>query len=482
MDHLPVFVNLRDRPCLVVGGGAVAERKARLLLRAGARVRIAAPAITGTLASWHAEGRIEHLPAVFDQAMPAGHRLVVAATDDETLNARVARAADDAGVLCNVVDDNARSSFILPAIVDRSPVTVAVGTGGRAPVLAQKLKAQLEARLPARIGELAERAGRWRQLVKRRFATLDERRRFWQRFFDGPVAGHILAGRHRRADDAMRRELIDGAPSGHRGSASIVGAGPGDPGLVTLKAQQLLGEADVVLYDRLVSSAVLDMARKEAELIPVGKAAGGGQVSQHEINALLVANVRAGHRVCRLKGGDPFVFGRGGEEAGALAAAGLPYQVVPGISAALGCAAYAGIPLTLRHVSAGVTLATARLDADAAPDWQALARRGRTLAFYMSVGALDTTATQLIDHGLAADTPAVLVENGTTARQRVLHAPLSRIAVRARARGVAAPAMLFVGEAVAEARRLAWFEPSADAESPAFPNTSPAGSAVARSA
>jgi uroporphyrin-III C-methyltransferase len=266
----------------------------------------------------------------------------------------------------------------------------------------------------------------------------------------------------------MRRELIDRPAPPVQGEAYIVGAGPGDPGLLTLKAQQLIRNADIVLYDRLVSAEILDMARKEAELIPVGKAAGSAVMPQSAINSLLVERVRQGHRVCRLKGGDPFVFGRGGEEVLALVEAGLCYQVVPGISAAFGCAAYAGIPLTFRGVSASVTLATARLDNGVSPDWAILSRRGQTLALYMSVGALAETSAQLIAHGLAESTPVALVSNGTTSQHEVLHASLGTVAADAERRAIAAPAMLFVGEAVALGPRLEWFSGAGAATSSGF--------------
>ncbi len=461
MEHLPIFVRLAGQPCLVVGGGGVAERKVELLRRAGAVVTVASPEVNEPLAALRDQGEIHHRAVPWEHALRERPLLVIAATADRHVNARVAEVAAAAGILCNVVDDNAASTFILPAIVDRAPVTIAIGTGGNAPVLAQQLKNRIERWLPARIGALATRAGRWRGLVRKRFATLDERRRFWQRFFAGPAAEHILAGREKAAEQLVRRELIDGARPSARpaGEAYIVGAGPGDPGLLTVRAQQLLGQADVVLYDRLVSPAVLDYARKEAELVDVGKTPGGKSLSQECINALLVKKTRAGNRVCRLKGGDPFVFGRGGEEILALAAAGLPFQVVPGITAAVGAAAYAGIPLTLRGMSGSVTLASAQLAGGAAPDWRALARAGQTLSFYMSAGTLEETAGQLLAHGLAAETPAAVVENATTDRQRVIAGSLCRIAAKARSMGVAAPAILFVGETAALAGEAAWFEP-----------------------
>lgn len=460
MDYLPIFVKLDQQPCLVVGGGAVAGRKVALLLRTGARVSVVAPELTGSLEILCEQNEIVHIRSEFKPEHVAGHRIVIAATSDAQVNAAVSLAAEAAGVFCNVVDKAEESAFILPAIVDRSPVTIAIGTGGHAPVLAQRLKSKIEAWLPLRIGELARRAGRWREPVRKRFSSMQERRRFWQRFFEGPAAEHILANRVGEAERLVRQELISGAGprAADRGEAYIVGAGPGDPGLLTIRAQQLLSQADVVLYDRLVAKPILDFARKEAELVSVGKAVGEPKVQQESINRMLVDLVRRGKRVCRLKGGDPFIFGRGGEEAAALKAAGLPYQVVPGISAALGCAAFAGIPLTMRGVSASVTFATAKLDGRRSADWQALARPGQTLALYMSAGSVGESAAQLMRHGLAGATPAALVESGTTDRQRVLHSTLGKIAPEAKAAGIAAPALLFVGPSVALGQELAWFD------------------------
>lgn len=482
MEQLPIFVKLDGQPCLVVGGGVVAERKAALLQRAGARVNLIAPSLTETLREAVDRGEIDYAETRYESIRLRRFRLVIAATDEPDVNRRVARQALEEGVLCNVVDDLDASSFILPAIVDRSPVLVAVGTGGKAPVLAQRLKSALEAWLPTRIGELALAAGRWRRLVTRRFTTTRERRRFWQGVFDGPVASHLLAGRAREAERQFRRALLGAAGDAgrQRGEAWIVGAGPGDPGLVTIRAQQLIGAADVVLYDRLVSAPVLDFARKEAELIPVGKQAGHKLMGQEEINRTIVRLVRQGKRVCRLKGGDPFVFGRGGEEALAVAAAGLPFQVVPGISAALGCAAYAGIPLTHRGKSASVTLATASLDRGDAADWQTLAGSGDTLVLYMSVGALGDAARELAARGLAPETPAAVIENGTTSEQRVVRATLSSVAEAAREAQIRSPALVFIGETAAMASRLGWFDGRSGAH--AFDDLPEPAPAVAASA
>jgi uroporphyrin-III C-methyltransferase/precorrin-2 dehydrogenase/sirohydrochlorin ferrochelatase len=464
MDHLPVFLQLKNRPCLVVGGGIVAERKARLLLRAGAVVTVVARDLTDELVQLRDAHRIAHQPSAFTDRLLKGMRIVIAATNDDEINNQVYRAAEDAAILCNVVDNGTASSFIVPAIVDRSPVIIAIGTGGNAPVLAQRLKSQIEAWLPARIDALATQAGRWRQLVKKRFASLRERRRFWQRFFDGPIADHLLANRKQEAERALRLELIENVVPHTRplGEAYIVGAGPGDPGLVTIRAQQLISLADVVLYDRLVSGKILDFARKDAQLIFVGKSANRVTISQVEINELLVALVRKGRRVCRLKGGDPFVFGRGSEEVRALADAGLPFQVVPGISAALGCAAYAGVPLTHRGLSSSVTFAAATLDGDRAPDWHALARPDQTLVLYMGVGSLAQDMKQLIKNGLAAGTPVAVVENGTTDQQRVLRGTLATIADDALEAQISAPAIIIVGKTAGMGEELGWFGARAD--------------------
>ena len=460
MDRLPIFLKLTNKPCLVVGGGTVAERKVRLLQRTGAKISVLASSVTESLQAQIDLGRITYFPEQYSDAVGAGFWLIIAATDDESLNHRIAMDADVAGRFCNVVDDNAASSFILPAIVDRSPIIVAIGTEGNAPVLAQQLKNRIEAWIPQRIGDLAAQAGRWRDLVKKRFESLRERRRFWQRFFTGPIAEHLLAGRQVAAEKAMRAELVgeitDDKES--QGEAWIVGAGPGDPGLVTLRGQQLIGRADVVLYDRLVSKPILDFARKEAELIPVGKRAGSQEMSQTEINELLVELVREGNRVCRLKGGDPFVFGRGGEEALSLANAGLPFQIVPGISAALGCAAYAGIPLTLRGVSGSVTLATAKLSNDLGPDWPQLLNSGHTLALYMGVGSIADIRKQLMDGGVSPDLPVAIVENGTTSRQRTILSSAACIDDDAKKANIVSPAMIFIGKSVGAAEQLQWFD------------------------
>ena len=457
MDYFPLFAKLAGQRCLVVGGGAVAARKVRALRKSGARVTVNAPDLSDELSALLAQGAIEHHPEPFDAALVAGHLLIIAATSDRNTNAAVAEAARQAHRLCNVVDDGDRSGFIMPSIIDRSPVLIAISTGGRSPVLARMLRQRFDAWLPSRIGNLAEWAGQWRDEVKARFKTHGTRLRFWERVLNGGIAERVLAGDTAAAGRRMMRELSNGGTQLEPGEAWIVGAGPGDPDLITRRGLQFLQRADVVLHDRLVADELLELARKDADFIGVGKQAAGPSTPQADINALLIDLVRRGKRVCRLKGGDPFVFGRGGEEIGALADAGLPYEVVPGISAANGCAVSAGIPLTHRDVSGAVTLVTGRHAAvDREPDWKGLAALQHTLVIYMGARQIEPICHALVRHGRAAGTPAALVENGTTEQQRVVGGTLKNIAARAKRARIGAPALLIVGEVVDLADKLQW--------------------------
>lgn len=460
MNQLPIFLTLKGQACLVVGGGDVAERKVRQLLAAGAAVTVNSPQLVSGLQQLLDDRRIAAVLRPFDATLIDTHLLVIAATSDRTVNHAVAAAARTALRLCNVVDDPAHSSFISPSIVDRSPLIVAISTGGRAPVLARMLRQQLERWLPLRLGELAGWAGQWRDTVKARLPDVTARRRFWEQAFTGAPASHVLAGRMQAADEALRSALEQRADADQQGGeAWLVGAGPGDPELLSLRGFHLLQHADVVLHDRLVAPELLAFARRDAELIDVGKTGGGPGTSQAEINALLLARVRAGKRVCRLKGGDPYVFGRGSEEAEVLAQAGLPFQVIPGITAANGCGAYAGIPLTHRGLAQAVTLVTGHGAADSTaaddePDWSALAALGHTLVIYMSGRKLAAIAALLVAHGRASRTPAAVVIAGSTPEQRLVTGTLADIAQRYAEAGPGSPALLYVGEVVGLAERL----------------------------
>lgn len=466
MDYFPIFLRLAGEPVLVVGGGLVAARKIDLLQRVGARITVVAPAVVDGIAERAATGQLTHLNEEFQPQHLRGMRLVIAATDKHAVNAWVAHHAERDNIPVNVVDDRELSRFIVPAIVDRSPVVLAVASSGDAPVLTRRLREKLEAILPERLGQLAALAGRLRRIVRTRLTNSGLRRRFWEHFFDGPIARDVLADRievdsealQQRIDDAVRETVQRHAAeqAGAVGEVALVGAGPGDPSLMTLRGLRALQNADVVLYDRLVSQEVLDLSRRDATRVFVGKSAGESQ-TQAQINELLVSLARSGKRVCRLKGGDPFIFGRGGEELEALAAAGIRFEVVPGITAAAGCAAYAGIPLTHRDHAQMLTFVTGHCRGDADVDWQLLARPGQTVVFYMGLANLEDIVQRLREHGVPAERAAALIEQGTHATQRVITGTLATLAATARAAQVAAPALLIVGEVTRLHEALQWF-------------------------
>ena len=449
MDYFPAFLDLSGRPCLVAGGGSVALRKLRLLISAGARVTAVAPHFSDEFAEFAAANDVGLIEREFRGSDVDGNWLVVSATGNASVERAVFEAASAAGIFCNCVDDIGNCSYITPAIVDRGSIVVAVSSGGAAPVLARKVREQIEAALPARLGRLAELARRWRRRVSGHLTTLLERRRFWESVFDGPAATRALAGDVSGAEAEMSKLLRTSGVS-QTGEAWLVGAGPGDPGLLTLRALQILQQADVIVHDRLVSDEVLALARRDSDRISVGKTPGCRKNNQEYINDLLVSLVASGKRVCRLKGGDPFIFGRGGEEAEALADAGLPYEVVPGITAAAGCAAAAGIPLTHRKASQSVAFITAHgRDSEENLDWASLARDRQTLAFYMAVRRFPVLMNKLIDNGRAPSTPIAIIEKGTTPEQRVIRGTLGQLTLIAEAHQIEAPAMLVVGEVAA---------------------------------
>ncbi len=454
----PLFLDLRGRRVLVVGGGEVAARKVAALLDSGAAVVVVAPTITPSLAALAQANRLAHIPAAFAPEQLDGSWLVIAATDDDAVNRAVAAAAHARRVFINVVDDADLASAQLPARVQRGPLQVAISSGGASPMLARHLREQLETRLDDALGQLAGLLGELRGRIRMQLADLGQRRAFFERVLAGPAQSLLRRGDAVAARRAVEAELASRRASS-AGRVALVGAGPGDPGLLTLRALRLLNEADVILHDRLVSDDVLALARRDATRIDVGKRVGGDHdATQQHIHALLVAHARAGRRVVRLKGGDPFVFGRGGEELEALREAGIDFEVVPGITAATACAAYAGIPLTHRTHAQSLHLLTAQArDGDADHDWRALAKPHQTLVFYMGVQGLARLRDNLITHGRAASTPVALVENGSRPQQRVVAGTLAQLPELAAAHAVRAPALLVVGEVAALATRLHWF-------------------------
>jgi uroporphyrin-III C-methyltransferase / precorrin-2 dehydrogenase / sirohydrochlorin ferrochelatase len=456
MDFFPLFANVHDQPCLVVGGGEVATRKTRDLLAAGARVTVNSPECCPALLALLQTTGSRVCAGPFDPALVRNHLLVVAATSNRAVNQQVADAARADLRLCNVVDDGAASTFIVPAIVDRSPVIIAVSSGGRAPVLSRLLRQRLEEWLPARLGKLADWAGIWRERARRRFPDISSRRAFWEQVLAGPPAARFIRGDEPGAEALTTAIFASDYTPPPTGRAWLVGAGPGDPALISVRGLRILEQADVVLHDRLVAPELLRAARREAEIICVGKTGGGSSASQDDINRLLVTRVRAGHKVCRLKGGDPLIFGRGGEEALALAAAGLPFEIVPGITAASGCSATAGIPLTHRGLATAVTLVTAQgSPGGEEPDWQRLAALGQTLVIYMGGRRIEEIAGALVRCGRAAGTAATLIIDGTGPEEQVVTGTLENIAARsARCRRLS-PGLLIVGETAALAAGFA---------------------------
>lgn len=459
MKHLPLFFDIRQRPCLVVGGGEVAARKVDALLRAGARVRVVSPQLHRRLSERRDAGQIIHISEVFAAAHLDACVLAVAATADDEINRQISELSRQRNIPVNVVDRPELCTFIFPAIIDRAPVTIAVSTGGAAPVLARLLRARLETLIPASYGRLADLSARFRDAVKAHFPKMVERRRFWETTLNGPIAEMVYAGQHEAAAAALKNALAKtGAGSLQGGEVYLVGAGPGDPDLLTFRALRLMQQADVVLYDHLVSDGILDLVRREAERIYVGKRRSYHALRQEEINGLLVKLAREGKRVLRLKGGDPFIFGRGGEEIATLAGDGIPFQIVPGITAANGCAAYAGIPLTHRDFAQSVVFVTGHLkDGTMDLNWNALVQPAQTLVVYMGLAGLDVLCRELIAHGMAATMPAALVEQGTTDKQRVLIGTLATLPGRVAIQDVRAPTLLIIGEVVTLHATLEWF-------------------------
>jgi uroporphyrin-III C-methyltransferase/precorrin-2 dehydrogenase/sirohydrochlorin ferrochelatase len=455
--YFAAFLDLRGKPGVVVGGGAVAALKAEALLRSGVRVTVIAPELCARLTELTLVGALRHEPRRFQPGDLVGAELAMAATDDAEVNAQVSAAARALRIPVNVADDATLSSLIMPSVIDRQPLQIAVSSAGTSPVLARKLRTLIESVVPFAFGRLASLAERFRAASKRRFPDPEARRRFWEEIMDGPLADMMMSGNEKGAAAALQNELNSNERT-LTGFVSLVGGGPGNPELLTLRALRVMQRANVVLYDHLVAPALLDLVRRDAERIYVGKEQDRHALSQHEINALMVRLAREGKRVVRLKGGDPFIFGRGGEEIEALAAQGIGFEVVPGVTAAAGAASFAGIPLTHRDYAQSCIFVTGHLkNGSALLDWPSLARPNQTIAVYMGVGGLGAICDGLIAHGLAAATPAALVEKATLPEQRVIEGTLASLPGIARESRVRAPAMLIVGEVVRLRARLDWF-------------------------
>ncbi|MDC9767256.1 siroheme synthase CysG [Proteus mirabilis] len=454
MDYFPIFCQLNNKPCLLVGGGEVAERKARLLMEAGAVISVVAPTFTPQFMQWQNEQRLQCFTAEFSVADLADKWLVIAATDNEQVNQLVYQQATEQRIFCNVVDSPKQASFIMPSVIDRSPIMVAISSGGKAPVLARILREKMEQWLPNSLGALAQLAGKLREQVKQRFATMGVRRYFWERFFaDKALQAEIDAGRDNGIQQRISTLLAENNQP--QGSVVLVGAGPGDAGLMTIKGLQQCQQADVVVYDRLVSDEVMHLVRRDAERIYVGKRAGFHCVPQEEINQILINHAKAGKRVVRLKGGDPFIFGRGSEELEALIEHQIPFSVVPGITAASGCTTYAGIPLTHRDYAQSVRFITGHGKGLNDAQWQCIAQDNQTLVFYMGLSKADYIQQMLLNQHMRATMPVAIVEKGTLATQKVVVGQLQQLAEMASS--MQSPALIIVGEVVSLNQKLQWF-------------------------
>ncbi|MES9898423.1 MAG: siroheme synthase CysG [Sedimenticola sp.] len=459
MDFLPIFLDVKDKPCLVVGGGEVADRKISLLLKAGAKVRVISPQLCNRLTNLAEDKLIEHQPRDYREGDLDECHLAIAATDSSSVNQLVSTHAQAARIPVNVVDQPELCSYITPSIIDRSPVVAAVSTGGASPVLARLIRSRLEALIPAGYGRLAELANNFRERVKEKLSKPSDRLRFWEKVLKGGVAERVFSGHMEEADVAMEHALDNYQTNTEMGEVYLVGGGPGDPDLVSFRALRLMQQADVVVYDRLVAQPILEMTRRDAERIYVGKERDHHAMRQEEINQLLADLAKQGKRVVRLKGGDPFIFGRGGEEIDTLSSQGIPFQVVPAITAASGCAAYAGIPLTHRDYAQSVTFVTGHLkDGSMNLNWSQLSQPQQTVVFYMGLLGLPVIIKELIAHGVAPDMPIALVQQGTTENQKVFTGTLENIEEIVVREKPKPPTLIIVGRVVELQEKLSWYK------------------------
>ena len=461
MQYFPMFFSLTNRPCLVIGGGDVAARKVSLLHRAGGLVTVVSPELCESLQGRLAAAEITHVARDFQDDDLSNYVLVVAATDDLVVNRRVSELAQQKNIPVNVVDQPELCTFVVPSIIDRSPVQVAVSTGGASPVLARLLRSRLETMIPASYGRLATLMEEFRDAVKKCFATTDQRRRFWEKVIQGPIAEMVFSGKEETARAAMHKAIDEGDQAmPDRGEVYLVGAGPGDPDLLTFRALRLLQQAEVIVYDRLVSEEILDLARRDADLVYVGKERDKHTLPQEEINQILARIAKKGKRVLRLKGGDPFIFGRGGEEIETLMEAGVPFQVVPGITAAAGAASYGGIPLTHRDYAQSALFVTGHLkDGTMNLNWKGLVQPHQTVVVYMGLLGVKILCEKLIEHGMKPEMPIALVQQATTAHQRVLIGSLQTMPDMVDSSGIKPPTLIIIGDVVKLHEKLAWFEP-----------------------
>ena len=461
MEHLPIFLNVKGRRTLIVGSGVTAARKADLLLRAGSNVTIVSPEIGEELSQLRASYEFTHKSSALAAEDLQGCLVVFACSSDDAVNQQLCKFAADAGIMVNVADNTENCDFTMPAVVDRTPLLIAISTGGSSPLLTRMLKARFETTIPAAYGRLAEFAGSYRDRIKAMVPDLTRRRRFWESMISGPVAEHLFSSQVEEADLLMENLLDEAAKEGDQppvGEVYLVGTGPGDPDLLTFRALRLMQQADVVLYDRLIGEGILNLVRRDAERIYVGKLTNDHSVPQEEIGNMLIRLARQGKRVLRLKGGDPFVFGRGGEEIEALSENGVTFQVIPGVTAAVGCASYSGIPLTHRDHAQGCMFVTGHeKDGKLNLNWKSLIQPRQTVVVYMGLSSMAAITKGFISNGADPSTPAAVIENGTRAGQRVITGTLESLSEQTAVAGIKSPALIIIGGVVTLRDKLSWF-------------------------
>lgn len=459
MRYFPAFVDTRQLNVLIVGAGEVAARKLELMLKTEAQITIVAPFVCDAVHQLTAHTSVMVKPRPYQQDDLTQQHMVFVATDNPKLNEQIYQQACAQNILVNVVDNTPLCRFITPSIIDRSPLVVALSSGGSAPVLLRYLRQKLESLLPSGLAKLASFSDKFRDLVKSSFTDVTERRYFWESVLEGDVAEDVVNGLEEKAEHRFLQQLAAAKTSTvAEGAVYLVGAGPGDPDLLTFRALRLMQKADIVVYDRLVSNAILELVRRDAEKVYVGKEKSNHTLPQDDINHLMITYAKQGKRVVRLKGGDPFIFGRGGEEIQSLLAAGISFQVVPGITAAVGASSYAGIPLTHRDHAQSVTFVTGHLrEGSIDLDWARLAAARQTLVFYMGLTGLVIICERLMTHGMSATTPVALVQAATTPEQRVVVGTLHDIADAAQRHQLSPPTLIIVGTVVNLQKELHWF-------------------------
>jgi len=461
MDYFPLFLKLQQQPCLVIGAGDIAARKIDLLAKAGANITVIANEIGPSVANMSKTQKLCIKQKSFAEDDIPGFRLVVSATNNATTNQLVAKTATELNIPVNVVDNPALCSFIFPAIIDRSPIVAAVSSGGASPVLARLLRAKVESLIPPAFGQLADLAGKFRADVKEQIKEPAQRRIFWENVLQGKIAELVFSGKKQQAEIQLKELISNTGTTANKGEVYLVGAGPGNPDLLTFRALRLMQQADVVVYDRLVSEEILDLTRRDSEKIYVGKQRNNHSLPQESINELLLKLAKKGKRVVRLKGGDPFIFGRGGEEIEALLEENIDFQVVPGITAASGCSTYAGIPLTHRDHAQSCTFVTGHLkDGSSDLNWKQLAAPNQTIVFYMGLSGLANICQSLMDHGCSKNHPIAIIQQGTTANQRVITGTLEFLPQTVIEEQIKAPTLIIVGTVVSLHDKLKWFNPS----------------------